>query len=130
MIITNGVSVISVTKGAYEGIFKHQGYYPVEPKIQPIVAEAPKIAPVVSEVQPVSLPYEAPEDTSETNSVQEEGISEVEAEVEEKNDTVLSEIPLSEMTQDQLRAYAKELGVDIKGLKNRKAVIDRIRASL
>lgn len=27
--ITNGVMVIEVTKGAFEGVFKSQGYYPV-----------------------------------------------------------------------------------------------------
>lgn len=37
--ITNGSVVYEVTNGAYEGIYKHQGFYPVENKVEAVAEQ-------------------------------------------------------------------------------------------
>ena len=121
MKITNGVDVITVTEGAYKGIFKAQGFFPVENTQEkaPVSVEATEITSVVSEVHPGEVTTEEVKQQSEDKNL-----------VSEDESEDLSEIPLSEMDNRQLTAYANQLGVNIKGLKSKKAVIDRIRAVL
>lgn len=114
--ITNGRDTLTVTQGAYKDIFKAQGFIPVS-------AEAPKMPPSEPDESPRSLPEVTEEDITESKFEQVNDDSES----DEEN---LSEIPLSEMTPDQLKAYATQLGVDIRGIKSKKAVIDRIRSVL
>lgn len=125
MKITNGVDVITVTEGAYKGIFKAQGFFPVENTQEkaPVSVEATEITAVASEVDPGEVTTEGETQQSEDKNL----VSESEPEDESED---LSEIPLSEMTNRQLTAYAHQLGVDIKGLKSKKEVIARIRAVL
>lgn len=89
-------------------------------------------ASVISEVK---LPEVTDENTTEAISGQETGVLEPEVIPEREITPVsegvdLSEIPLSQMTDKQLRAYADQLGVDLTGVTSRKAVRAKIRAAL
>lgn len=54
--ITNGVDVVAVTNGAYEGVYKRQGFYPVKEsakaKAEPEQAEAEELVDLAE--KPVS----------------------------------------------------------------------------
>jgi hypothetical protein len=47
-----------------------------------------------------------------------------------ESDSELSEIPLNEMTSEQIRKYAKQLGVDLTGVKKLSDARNKIRAAL
>lgn len=115
--ITNGVQTLTVTSGAYTSIYAPQGWKPVSTSTQ---AEMP-------EEDEAFLPDKVPDPESENAS---EAILAQESDDEGDEEENLSEIPLTEMGSAQLRKYAKQLGVDIKGLTSKKAVRDRIRAVL
>lgn len=122
--ITNGVQTFTVTDGAFKNIFKAQGYFPVtELEKADVSVETTEIAPEDTSVQP----EETTEAEAEASSEDKNLVSEDEPEELSED---LSEIPLSEMTNKQLTAYAAQLGVDIKGVKSKRVVIDRIRAAL
>lgn len=90
--------------------------------------ETPQIEP---QAQGNNLPEVTPEDTTEDNSDASEDKFETNTpEHVADTDEDLSEIPLGEMNSEQLRAYAKQLGVDLKGLNSKRAVRDKIRAAL
>lgn len=115
--ITNGVQTLTVTSGAYMSIYAPQGWKPVDTSTHAEMLEEDEV------FSTDRLPDPEPESTTEPILAQE---SEDESGEEEN----LSEIPLTEMNSAQLREYAKQLGVDIKGLTSKKAVRDRIRAVL
>lgn len=118
--ITNGKVTLFVTPGAYRDVYAPQGFTEVTTR----ATETPQIEP---EPQGGNLPGVTPEDVTEDNSDASEDASEPET---PKTSEDLSEIPLGEMDSDQLRAYAKELGVDLSGLTSKKAVRNKIRAAL
>ena len=104
-----------VTPGAYKDIYASQGFHPIS-----------EFAPRATET-----PLNEPEDHGDTfNEGDDEDASEDNSGCSNEDGSDLSEIPLNEMDSDQLRAYAKELGVDIRGLNSKKAVRDRIRSVL
>lgn len=121
--ITNGRETLVVTRGAYKDIFKSQGFY--ETSIETTSADED-----VRSVSYGSLSEVTSEIASEDVSVQETDEPEAEEVPEVKSDVELSEIPLSEMTNDQLREYADQLGVSLKGITSKKAVRDKIRSVL
>ena len=117
--ITNGTTEMSVSMGAYKDIYKPQGYslisdMPSEGSSRPVETSTDLVGKFTShDHKNVSEDkFDASEDKY----------------VSEPED--LSEIPIGEMNSDQLRAYAKELGVDLKGLTSKRAVRDKIRAAL
>ena len=121
--ITNGFSTLEVTKGAFKDIFSAQGFSPVcemhvEGSTEPIHAN-----------QPVEdkLLNEEPKEASEGNSERNTGVPESDKLSDDEN---LSEIPISEMTNEQLKKYAEQLGVDLSGATTRKAVMSKIRSAL
>ncbi len=121
--ITNGLNTLEVTPGAFKDIFSAQGYTPVQ--------EMPIEQTGVSVEQPqpseVKLPEATPESTTASISEQETDLPTPEETSEEEN---LSEIPISEMTNKQLKEYAEQLGVNIEGITSRKAVMNKIRSAL
>lgn len=118
--ITNGKVTLFVTPGAYRDVYAPQGFTEVTTR----ATETPQIEP---EPQGGNLPEVTPEDVTEDNSDASEDISEPDTSEQVED---LSEIPLGEMNSEQLRAYAKQLGVDLKGLNSKRAVRDKIRAAL
>lgn len=122
--ITNGLQTFKVTEGAFKNIFKAQGYFKADEQEKAgtsIETSTPTTEPTITNAEEITLPSleNPPEDENQGSVDEPEEMSED-----------LSEIPLSEMTNKQLTAYAAQLGVDIKGVKSKKVVIDRIRAAL
>lgn len=118
--ITNGIVTLSVTSGAYKDVYALQGFQIVTSR----ATETPQIEP---ETQGGNLPEVTPEDVSEDKS---DAPEDTLASETPEAVTDLSEIPLGEMNSEQLRAYAKELGVDLKGMTSKKAVREKIKAAL
>lgn len=124
--ITNGKLTLSVTPGAFKDVYAAQGFKAVSD----IVDSQTKIAPKHVVHLPEETNGEELKHSSEAISVQETGYEETEAEKPADRKEELAEIPLNEMTPEQLREYAKLLGVDIRGLKSKTAVKDKIRSVL
>lgn len=117
--ITDGRVTLFVTPGAYRDVYAPQGFSEVTSE----ATETPQIEP---ETHGGNLSRVTPEDITEDNSEPSEDIPEPET----PEDLDLSEIPLGEMNSEQLRAYAKQLGVDLRGLNSKRAVRDKIKAAL
>lgn len=125
--ITNGKVTLFVTPGAYRDVYAPQGFIEVTAK----TSHKGKIeSKIETQIQPDKLPEVTPEDVtaSEFDVSGGEPVSDTPDAPKPTED--LSEIPLGEMDSDQLRAYAKELGVDLSGLTSKKAVRNKIRAAL
>lgn len=133
LVISNGMNTLTVTKGAYKSLYKYQGYE--------VVSEAGASAPAPEDESLMSrMPQEArtgegvhdntPEDENasdgfreaENGSSNEEDENPEESPVveEEEKEEDLSEIPLSEMTVAQLKAYAREIGVVLDGTETKR----------
>ena len=122
--ITNGIVTLSVTPGAYKNIYASQGFREVNTK-------TPSKAKVESQIETDISVGTFPEVTPEDATASEFDASTVGTVSETPEpDVDLSEIPLGEMNSEQLKAYAKQLGVDLKGMTSKKAVRDKIRAAL
>lgn len=106
--IKKGDSVLTVTRGAFNNYYKGLGYK---------VLRAPRTGESLGEV--ITHPEEDSHvsgDLSQLKITPDEGHDEPE---DEEEDLDLSEIPLSEMTGQQLRQYAEQLGLKTEGLKKR-----------
>ena len=119
---TNGIAVIEVTEGAYNTIFKDQGYRPIADEVK---------TPVASVVVPVEEKVETHvEDNSEVES--EEQADATDAYVPEEKDEIdsLLEKPIGQWSNDEVKAFAEAKGIDITGTKNAKEAKGRIRKFL
>ena len=118
--ITNGHQALRVSRGAYEGYFKHLGYRPVD-AIEP--HENPEQENAHGDPEtPVS------EDSKESSGAEEApGDPEIE---EPEYEEDLSEIPLGEMKLSQLIAYAEQLGLEHDGTPSKKELRVLIRNHL
>lgn len=106
--ITNGNKELTVTRGAYDNIFRRMGYHPVE-------TERADISPLGLEDENT---YEEPETASEDENEDPE---------DEEED--LFEKPIGEMSFKELLEYAKANGIDIRGCNSKKEVLEAIEAS-
>lgn len=116
---TNGMAVIEVTEGAYNTIFKDQGYRPITDEVKTPVA--PVVVPKQEEVEtPV-------EDNSEVESEEQADVY-----VPEEKDEIdsLLEKPIGQWSNDEVKAFAEAKGIDITGTKNAKEAKGRIRKFL
>lgn len=123
---TNGVAVIEVTEGAYNTIFKDQGYRPIADEVKAPVA--PVVIPPEKKVgTPVEDNSEVEEDNSEVESEEQ-----ADAYVPEEKDEIdsLLEKPISQWSNDEVKAFAEAKGIDITGTKNAKEAKGRIRKFL
>lgn len=133
--ITNGRDTLIVTKGAYSALYKHQGYSVLEgdagstpsPNTQPDAnSPQPEIVSNDDYVEGDNYPDEGdktdftPENSgdSDTESGEDEGV------------TDLSEIPLIEMSKEQLYEYADQLGIEYTGEETKKQLRALIRESI
>lgn len=111
-ICKNGITQ-KVTNGAFREIFEPQGWQ---------IAGA---ADDISEAEEVFIPETTePEDPEEKPETGENKVS-----AEEKS-ADLSEIPLSEMDLEQLKAYAEQLGVIVPEGARQKTIRQAIRKAL
>lgn len=103
---TNGMTVIEVTEGAYNTIFKDQGYRPITDK------------------EKVETPVE---DNSDVESEEQ-----ADAYVPEEKDEIdsLLEKPISQWSNNEVKAFAEAKEIDITGTKNVKEAKNRIRKFL
>lgn len=129
---TNGVAVIEVTEGAYNTIFKDQGYRPIADEVKAPVA--PVVIPPEKKVgTPVEDNSEVEEDNSEVES-EEQADAEEQADtyVPEEKDEIdsLLEKPIGQWSNDEVKAFAEAKGIDITGTKNAKEAKGRIRKFL
>lgn len=116
---TNGIAVIEVTEGAYNTIFKDQGYRPIADEVK---------TPVAPVVVPVEEKVETPvEDNSEVESEEQ-----ADAYVPDEKDEIdaLLEKPIGQWSNEEVKAFAEAKGIDITGTKNAKEAKGRIRKFL
>lgn len=115
--ITNGINVLMVTNGSYREQYKPFGWVPVGEKA---VVELPDAAEKRSEQQAVEAKRKAEEEAKAKIAADVAGVKE--SEEPESEEQFVPEKPLAEMSNAELRAKAKQLGVDISGLETRKQV--------
>lgn len=124
--ITNGSLTLTVTSGAFRNVYSAQGFKEIS-NVSHKPQKTLHRAPVVQ--GGVTLGAE-PENASEELSEPLESVPAVTAAKPLNRKEELAEIPLNEMTPDELREYAKLLGVNLKGLRSKNAVKDKIRSVL
>lgn len=103
---TNGINVIEVTEGAYNSIFKDQGFRPVETKNKKATVK----------VETVN------EDTVEDDAVTYEAVDDELASLLEK--------PIGQWSNEEVKTFAEAKRIDISGTKNAKEAKVRIRKFL
>lgn len=123
--VTNGVVTLTVTNGAFKSFYEHNGFHAVDGEDGH--EEAGKVDthptpetghPGHSSQQELRQDIDAPEDEDEDD----------EDDTEEVVD--LSEIPLGEMSFDQLNEYADQLELDHDGIRSKKELRALIREHL
>lgn len=109
--ITNGVTTLMVSRGAYECMYKSAGFRPLEDEA------------VTSELGVDNYPpaTEMPH-LDDSAQDEEDGLEDDELEDEEEDDEPVdySEIPLSELGFEELCDYADQLGIDHDGIRSKK----------
>ena len=133
LVITNGSMDLTVTKGAYESLYKHQGFavkgagvHTPSPEITKTESSQAEMPEEAHEEEAMVTPTEADSGKSDIEDLAEDDAYEDEEEEEPK----LSEIPLAEMTKAQLIAYAEELGIELDGDETKRALRVAIRKAL
>lgn len=123
--VTNGVVTLTVTKGAFKSFYEHNGFHAVdgedghEEAGKVLTHPTPETGhPGHSSQQELRQDTDAPED--------EDGDDDDDTE----DDVDLSEIPLGEMSFDQLNEYADQLELDHDGIRSKKELRALIRQHL
>ena len=120
--VTNGTVTLMVTKGAFKSFYEPNGFHAVDGEDGH--EEAGEVLthpthetgrPGHSSQQELWQDADAPEDDTEDNT---EDI---------EDDVDLSEIPLGEMSFDQLNEYADQLELDHDGIRSKKELRALIR---
>lgn len=145
LVISNGSSTFSVTKGAYESLYKYQGYTIVgrgaaapSPDASKTSDNTPNQAETDGDVSGDGAVV-APDGSGSTDSSprkpgkngtpgDDDPGDDTEDEDEEEEE--LSEIPIAEMTKSQLLAYAEELGIEVSGEETKRELRVAIREAL
>ena len=108
--ITDGINIITVTKGAFDGIYKHQGYtlvhdYASSIQVKPSEDIKPKDNNYIDETK--GLKNNSQEETDEDDD-------------SESLENELLEKPISQWSQEELREYAEENGISLEGVTKAK----------
>lgn len=114
--ITNGIHVMRVTKGAYEGIYKHQGYT--------LMNDNASGSRMHQNVDGVS---------DEGNSIAEVETSpaiENESSVKVFEMPELLEKPIGQWTKDEVKEFASANDISLSGTKNVTEAKERIKAAI
>lgn len=123
--VTNGVVTLTVTKGAFKSFYEHNGFHTVDG------ADGTEEAGVVTTHPTPGMVH--PGDSSQQKIVEDTEDAEDEADGDEddtEDDVDLSEIPLGEMSFDQLNDYADQLELDHEGIRSKKELRALIREHL
>lgn len=108
--ITNGINTITVTKGAFEEIYKHQGYtlvhdYASSIQVKPSETIKSEDNNYIDETK--GLKNNSQEETDKTDD-------------SESLENELLEKPISQWSQEELREYAEENGISLEGVTKAK----------
>lgn len=112
--VTNGVVTLTVTKGAFKSFYEHNGFHTVDGEDGPETGH-----PGHSSQQEMEQDTEDAEDEADGDE-----------EDDTEDDVDLSEIPLGEMSFDQLNDYADQLELDHDGIRSKKELRALIREHL
>lgn len=123
--VTNGVVTLTVTNGAFKSFYEHNGFHAVDGEDGHEEAGRVDTHPTPGTGHPGhSSQQELRQDIEDTED--EDGDDEGDAE----DDVDLSEIPLGEMSFDQLNEYADQLELDHDGIRSKKELRALIREHL
>lgn len=114
--ITNGINTMTVTKGAFEGIYKLQGYTLVHDYAETIIP-----TPVIEE-RPDSIDEPLPDITSD-NVDEEKESPDTPIEMQEMLDK-----PIGQWTKEELKQFAEANDISLEGAKSVKEVREIIKA--
>lgn len=108
--ITNGINTITVTKGAFDGIYKHQGYtlvhdYASSIQVKPSENIKSEDNNYIGEIK--GLKNDSQEETDKVDD-------------SESLENELLEKPISQWSQEELREYAEENGISLEGVTKAK----------
>lgn len=123
--ITNGNDMYTVTRGAYETVYKGMGFYPVgqEPVVQSTGGDASDVDEVVPErVEDVDV--EAVDATAGPVEAEESEESE-----DEKWCMSIRQKPISQWNKQELKRYATLNDIDVSGARTVNDVRSKIAAS-
>lgn len=116
--ITNGVDVLTVSKSAFENFYENLNWHKIDGSAD------------VSSLGNNSLSEDIKNENTENlsgNTVTITPPNFPPVEEQEPDERTLEEIPLSEMSVNQLRSLALEKGIDISGVKTKSELRHRIR---
>lgn len=116
--ITNGVDVLTVSKSAFENFYENLNWHKIDGSAD------------VSSLGNNSLSEDIKNENTENLSGNTSPIAPPNfppVEEQEPDERTLEEIPLSEMSVNQLRSLALEKGIDISGVKTKSELRHRIR---
>lgn len=122
--ITNGTDRYTVTRGAYETVYKGMGFYPVGQ--EPVVQHEGGATPIVDEDEQGAHDVDveaviAPADAAEAEESQESE--------DEKWCKSIRQKPISQWSKQELKKYATLNGIDTDGLRTVNDVRSKIAAS-
>ena len=116
--ITNGVDVLTVSKSAFENFYENLNWHKIDGSADVSSLGNNSLSEdiknentenLAENTTPITLPNFPP------------------VEEQEPDERTLEEIPLSEMSVNQLRSLAIEKGIDISGVKTKSELRHRIR---
>lgn len=113
--ITNGLSIMEVTSGAYKDIYKSQGYRPFDEAPAPLKEE-----PRGSEEAQGEKDVKAAEETK-TEALEDS---------DEAWANELSEKPIAQWSKEEVKRFAAIRDIDLTGTKNANEAKERIKAAM
>ena len=120
--VTNGSVTLTVTMGAFKNFYAKCGFHAVDAEDDVERAE-------VVDTQPTPRSSHS-DDSSHQESEENYDSTEDDEYNEEEDEVDLSEIPLGEMSFDQLNEYADQLGLEHDGIRSKKELRAIIREHL
>lgn len=128
--IVKGKDTAVVPRGAFEAIFKKQGWKIAGEEKPEKSAVAQQVNAEKASEPEVEQTGGEDEDAGEDGENQHEEPESPDGDSGEMSDEELSLIPLSEMDKDQLKRYAKINGIDLTGCKKTGEVRERIKQKM
>lgn len=123
--VTNGVVTLTVTKGAFKSFYEHNGFHTVDGDDGH--EEAGKVD---THPTPETGHLDHPSQQGLRQDIDASEDEDGDDEDDTEDDVDLSEIPLGEMSFDQLNEYADQLELDHDGIRSKKELRALIREYL
>ena len=126
--ITNGINTFEVTKGAFDGIFSHQGYHIVE--CNDNYNEACNSTSDVITDDGNKNGNEDVDGDNVSNTTGNTGVNGNEKSDDDKYCEEILEKPIAQWSKEEIKKFAEIKEIDITGTKNAGEARDRIKAYL